>query len=73
MAAEMKQFLFLLFVGSFTAYYYIDVQSLPEPEERVLVEVIAVGLMVLIFLRGSFSVYKMIRLRNDERRLFEIL
>ncbi|EZH64173.1 hypothetical protein DH09_00090 (plasmid) [Bacillaceae bacterium JMAK1] len=66
MAAEMKQFLFLFFVGSFTAYYYMDVQSLSEPEERILVEVIAGGLMILIVLRGSFSVFKMIRLRNDE-------
>ncbi|GAK03001.1 hypothetical protein JCM19037_1278 [Geomicrobium sp. JCM 19037] len=66
MATEIKNLLFLFAIGAFTVYYYLDVQALPEPEERILVEVISGGLFILLGIRGSWSIYKIIRLRNDE-------
>ncbi|SDJ26930.1 hypothetical protein [Natribacillus halophilus] len=66
MAYETKNIIFLSLIAAFAVYYFIDVQSLPEAEERRLVEVIVAGLFIVIAFQLFKSIRMLIKQQNDE-------
>ncbi|WP_157843107.1 tripartite tricarboxylate transporter TctB family protein [Bacillus sp. FJAT-44742] len=65
MAQEIKNILFLVVIAAFGLYYYLDVQTLPEQEERQLVELVSWGLAVVLLFETTRSLIKILVLRKD--------
>ncbi|MGP4079987.1 tripartite tricarboxylate transporter TctB family protein [Pseudalkalibacillus sp. R45] len=67
MTHELKNILFLLGIGSFALFYFLDVKNLPDPQEKNLVTMLIIGLAVLLTIEASRSIYKGIRKKNQEK------
>ncbi|SFE54643.1 tripartite tricarboxylate transporter TctB family protein [Alteribacillus iranensis] len=70
MAHEIKNILFLLCIGTFAVVYYLDVRTLPEPEERNLVVLLLWGLGILLVIETSRSLIRGWRKRQEEHSSF---
>ncbi|GAB3797613.1 tripartite tricarboxylate transporter TctB family protein [Virgibacillus kimchii] len=66
MAANIGNYLLLIIIGAFGLYYFLDVRSLPNPQERVIVEILFWVLVVLLAIEASRTTYKLWKENKNE-------
>ena len=70
MAQELKNIAFLVVIGVFVTIYYFDVQSLPQPEEKNLVNFLVLGISIFIIIEIGKSIVKGIKNKSDDKNSF---
>ncbi|MFD1414515.1 tripartite tricarboxylate transporter TctB family protein [Oceanobacillus jeddahense] len=67
MAHEIKNILFLIVIGVFCGFYYLDILSLPQPEEKNLVIFLIGGITIFLVLELGRSIYRGLKNKYDHK------
>ena len=70
MVQELKNITFLIFIGVFVTIYYLDVQNLPQPEEKNLVTFLFLGISIFIVIEIVKSIVKGFKNKSDDKNSF---
>lgn len=70
MAQELKNITFLIFISILILIYYLDVQTLPQPEEKNLVIFLVYGIGIFIAVEIIKSVSKGVKNKADNKSSF---
>ncbi|WP_040978501.1 tripartite tricarboxylate transporter TctB family protein [Oceanobacillus jeddahense] len=70
MAHEIKNILFLIVIGVFCGFYYLDILSLPQPEEKNLVMFLIGGITIFLVLELGRSIYRGLKNKYDYKSSF---
>lgn len=66
MAHEIKNILFLIVIGVFCGIYYMDVRTLPQPEEKNLITFLIWGIAIFLILEVGKSIYRGMKNKNED-------
>lgn len=66
MAGKIGNLTLLLVIGLFGVAYFFEVQRLPLPEERLIVGILALLLVVLLAAEAGRTIYKMVAERKSK-------
>lgn len=69
MAEKTGNLILILILGGFGLYYFLDVRSLPNAEERLIVENLFWFLVVLLVIEASRTIYQIWRDRKKEKKM----
>lgn len=66
MGEKIGNLIFIFVVGAFGIYYFFDVQGLPNLQERLIIQILFWGLMILLVIEASRTIYKIRKEQEDQ-------